>query len=108
VGLSGAAAAREVPTRMEPDDHVCICFRVSLRKLVNHMSRERPAVASQLADCLGAGTGCHWCVPFLRRLHSQWTAGQEPNLPVSPQDYALRRTRYHRIGRRDAAAERGE
>jgi NAD(P)H-nitrite reductase large subunit len=93
---------------MHLDDHVCLCFHVSLRKLVNYMEIERPAVASQLSDCLGAGTGCHWCVPFLKKLHRQWQEGQAPDLPVSPQEYAARRLRYHQVGVRDAKAEQGE
>ncbi len=92
---------------MLPDDHVCLCYRVSLRKLVNYMNRSRPGVPSQLSDCLGAGTGCHWCVPFLESLHRQWQNGEPPNLPVSPEQYAERRTAYHRSGRRDEAAEEG-
>jgi bacterioferritin-associated ferredoxin len=93
---------------MDPDDHVCLCFRVSQRKLVAFMNRERPEVASQLSECLGAGTGCHWCVPFLRKLHAQWQAGDLPDLAVSPEEYAKRRKAYHQSGQRDAAAERGE
>ena len=85
-----------------------MCHRVSLRKLINYLNRERPAVPSQLSECLGAGTGCHWCVPFLERLHVQWRRGETPHLPVSPQRYAARRSEYHRSGCRDAAAERGE
>jgi NAD(P)H-nitrite reductase large subunit len=86
---------------MQPDDHVCLCYRVSLRKLVNYMNRERPSVASQLSECLGAGTGCHWCVPFLERLHRQWENGEEPTLPVVPEQYAERRLAYHRSGTRE-------
>ena len=92
---------------MEPEDHVCLCYRVSLRKIVNYMNREHPRVPSQLSECLNAGTGCHWCVPFLKRLHGQWQNGETPDLPVSPQDYADRRSRYHRSGEHDAAAEEG-
>ena len=90
---------------MQPDDHVCLCFRVSLRKLQNHLERERPTVASQLSECLGAGTGCGWCVPFLRRLHAQHVAGTLPALDESPEDYAKRRTQY-RAGRRDGTYDR--
>ena len=86
---------------MDPDDHVCLCYRVSLRKLVNYMQREKPTVPSQLSECLGAGTGCHWCVPFLKRLHEQWQAGEEPMLPIAPAEYAKRRAEYHRTGERD-------
>ncbi len=85
---------------MKPDDLVCLCHRVSLRKLVNFMERERPVVASRLSECLGAGTGCHWCVPFLEELHRQWAAGEEPDLGVSPDEYATRRHTFHRTGER--------
>ena len=92
---------------VDPDDNVCLCFRVSQRKLVNYLNREKPTVPSQLADCLGAGTGCQWCVPFLWKLHEQWKAGEEPNLPISPESYAKRRAAYHQSGRRDPEAEQG-
>jgi bacterioferritin-associated ferredoxin len=93
---------------MDPDDHVCLCFRVSLRKLRAFMRQTEPTVASQLSECFGAGTGCQWCVPFLRKLHAQWEAGETPDLPLSPTEYAARRKRYHQLGTRDDAAERGE
>jgi len=93
---------------MQADDHVCVCFRVSQRKLVAFLKREKPAVASQLSECLGAGTGCQWCVPFLKKLHAQWQRGEEPNLPVSPEEYVKRRAAYHKAGVRDESAERGE
>jgi NAD(P)H-nitrite reductase large subunit len=93
---------------MNPDDHVCLCFRVSQRKLVNYVKREQPRVASQMSDCLGAGTGCRWCVPFLKKLFDQWQADEEPNLPVSPEEYVKRRASYHASGKRDDAAEHGE
>jgi bacterioferritin-associated ferredoxin len=86
---------------MDPDDSVCLCYRVSLRKLVNFMNREQPSVPSQLSDCLGAGTGCHWCVPFLKRLHDQWLNGETPKLSESPEQYARRRAEFHKTGRRD-------
>lgn len=93
---------------MNPDDHVCLCFRVSLRKLRTYMNREKPKVPSQLSECLGAGTGCQWCVPFLKKLHAQWERGESPQLPISPEAYASRRKQYHRTGERDDAANRGE
>ena len=79
---------------MERDDHVCLCFHVSLRKLQAYLAREKPRVPSQLSECLGAGTGCHWCVPFLEKLHRQWAEGEDPQLPVSPESYAKRRAAY--------------
>ena len=86
---------------MEPDDEVCLCFHVSLRKLANYLEREKPKVASQLSECLGAGTGCRWCVPFLVKLHEQAAAGGTPDLPVSPAEYARRRSRYRSTGERE-------
>ncbi|HWB20577.1 MAG TPA: (2Fe-2S)-binding protein [Phycisphaerales bacterium] len=93
---------------MDVDDHVCLCFRVSLRKISAYLQRENPSVPSQLSECLGAGTGCQWCVPFLKKLHAQHQRGETPDLPVSPEDYARRRASYHRTGRRDPAADSGE
>jgi len=93
---------------MHPDDHVCLCYRVSLRKLTAFMDRTQPTVPSQLSECLGAGTGCGWCVPFLTRLHDQHVHGEEPSLPIAPEQYARRRLAYHKTGQRDADAERGE
>ncbi len=87
---------------MKPDDHVCMCFHVSQRKLVNWLKREQPSVASRMSECLGAGTGCQWCVPFLTKLHAQWQAGEEPGLTVSPENYAKRRDVY-RTRRSDAS-----
>ncbi len=85
---------------MDPDDHVCLCFRVSLRKVRTFLNREDPPVASRLADCLGAGTGCQWCVPFLRKLHALKQAGETIDLPISPESYAARRATYRRTGTR--------
>ena len=92
---------------MEHDDLVCLCFRVSQRKLVNFMAREHPRVASQLSECLGAGTGCQWCVPFLRRLHAQWERGEQPDLPVSPEEYARRRAQYRSEARAARSPDAG-
>ena len=87
---------------MDPDDHVCLCFGVSKRKIVNYYRRERPAVASRINDALPAGTGCQWCVPFVRSLHRQVLAGEEtPDLPFSPAEYARQRASYRRTGRRE-------
>ena len=84
---------------MDPDDHVCLCFHVSQRKVVNYCKRERPAVASLISECLGAGTGCGWCVPYLKKLHRQVMEGvEQPDLPVSPEVYAQQRRRYRRLG----------
>ena len=85
---------------MEADDHVCLCYKVSLRKLVNYMEREQPRYPSQLSDCLGAGTGCQWCVPYLEQLYERWKNGETPMLEVAPSVYATLRKSYLADGRR--------
>jgi len=87
---------------MNDDDLVCLCFRVSKRKIVRYCQREKPPVASLISECLGAGTGCQWCVPFLKKLHEQAQAGEpNPDLPISPEEYAKRRANYRQTGERD-------
>ena len=76
---------------MDLDDEVCLCFRVSRRKLLAFVRVERPRVASQLSGCGGAGTGCGWCVPYLRKLFAQ-DAGELNELP--PEEYARRREEF--------------
>ena len=53
---------------MELDDELCLCFHVSKRKVINFLRVERPQRESQLSECHGAGTGCGWCRPFLKKL----------------------------------------
>ena len=87
---------------MNPDDEVCLCFHVTLRKVRTYLHREDPPVASLISECLGAGTGCRWCVPFLKHLHQQHTVGTVPDLAVSPEEYARSRLTYHETDERDA------
>lgn len=86
---------------MDPDDEVCLCFHVPLRKIRTYLAREDPPVASLISECLGAGTGCQWCVPFLKALHAQHQKGIEPDLKVSPEQYTKARSSFHKSGTRD-------
>lgn len=92
---------------MEPDDHVCLCYRVSLRKIRAYLRREDPAVASLLSECLGAGTGCGWCVPFLKELHRQHGADEPVDLRISPEKYVEERSVYRKTGERPGDAGGG-
>ena len=60
---------------MDLDAKICYCFHVSRRKLVNFVRRTQPKVPSQLSQCGGAGTGCGWCIPFLKQIFQQTTTG---------------------------------
>ena len=85
---------------MELDDELCLCFHVRKRKIVNYLRVHRPRVASQLSDCGSAGTGCGWCVPFLKKLHRQFleTATESTGEP-SARDYATARAAYVTAGK---------
>jgi NAD(P)H-nitrite reductase large subunit len=63
---------------LQDDDEICFCFHVSLRKVRNFCRIEQPRVASQISQCLSAGTGCGWCRPMLRRIHQQECKVEEP------------------------------
>ena len=85
---------------MNLDDNVCLCFHVTRRKLVNWARIYKPVVPSQLSQCGGAGTGCGWCVPFLKQIFLQETAaGEEVLGPLSAEEYARRRAEYVRAGK---------
>jgi bacterioferritin-associated ferredoxin len=56
---------------MMPDDTVCFCFHVSLRKIETFCAVEKPKHPSQISECLSAGSGCGWCVPMLTKIHQR-------------------------------------
>ena len=56
---------------LKADDTVCFCFHVTLRKVETFCSVEKPRVASEISECLSAGTGCGWCVPMLKKIHKR-------------------------------------
>ena len=89
---------------MNLDDKVCYCFHVTRRKLENFVRRERPQVVSQLSQCGGAGTGCGWCIPFLKQIFNQNLNELDQ---VSPSDYATQARELCQKWRRHAAARRG-
>ena len=77
---------------MGPDDRVCLCFRITRRKLETFVRLHKPRVASQLAECGGAGTGCGWCIPFIRQIFEADRRGDRLELEViNPEEYELRR-----------------
>ena len=85
---------------MELDDELCLCFHVTQRKVINYLRVERPQRVAQLADCHGAGTGCGWCRPFLKKLFdaAHDATPKSPELPSSDA-YARGRGRYVQAGK---------
>ena len=77
---------------MNLDDDICYCYRVSLRKLINFARRTQPKRPSQMTECLQAGTGCGWCVPFLKRIAQDPEGFESGEIRVD--DYADRRKTY--------------
>ncbi|MSR31879.1 MAG: (2Fe-2S)-binding protein [Gemmataceae bacterium] len=84
---------------MNPDVKICYCFHVTRRKLLNFLRLEKPQVASQLSECGGAGTGCGWCVPYLKKMHALCQSGQEGELPISVEEYEKGREEHIRSGK---------
>ena len=85
---------------MELDAQVCYCFHVSRRKLLNFIRLDKPKVPSQLSQCGAAGTGCGWCIPFLKQIHQQAVQGGTTDLEqLTPQEYEQRRAEYIRSGK---------
>jgi NAD(P)H-nitrite reductase large subunit len=82
---------------MEPDDKLCYCFHVSKRKVLNFIRLEKPRVASQLSECNGAGTGCGWCIPFLKRCFGDAAHPDADNMTAA--EYAQARGDYIREGK---------
>jgi len=84
---------------LQADDKICYCFHVPRRKIANFLRVERPQVASRISECGGAGTGCGWCVPFLKKYFQHWRDGTlELTDHLTPADYARQRARYIREG----------
>jgi NAD(P)H-nitrite reductase large subunit len=82
---------------MNLDAKVCYCFHVTRRKLLNFLRLEKPKVASQLSQCGGAGTGCGWCIRFLKQLFEQAQSGTTTELDdLTETEYAHRRSLYVR------------
>jgi NAD(P)H-nitrite reductase large subunit len=80
---------------VDPDDELCLCFHVTRRKVRSFLRVERPQRVGQLSECFGAGTGCGWCRPFLKKLFDQAVSegSLDADLP-SADDYARMRQRY--------------
>lgn len=83
---------------MGPDDKICYCYNVPLRKLWNYALRHRLQRPSQLSECLGAGTGCGWCIPILKKIfeRAQAEGDNAPQIDMTPEEYAARRQEYIR------------
>lgn len=70
----------------KPDDTICFCFHVPLRKIEAFCRIEKPTAASQISDCLSAGTGCGWCRPMLKKIHLRICGSHDPWWRQSPAD----------------------
>ncbi len=83
------------------DDLICYCFHVSKRKIFNFLRIHRPRRASQLSECGGAGTGCGWCIPYLKRYFAAMQCGDasECDDSLTAEEYAAQRERYIEEGK---------
>ncbi len=90
---------------MEHDDTICYCFHITKRKILNFIRVHRPRRASQISECGGAGTGCGWCVSYLKRYfaESQGDLAAESDI-ASAAEYARQRAEYIKAGHGKPAA----
>ena len=80
---------------MDLDAKLCYCFHISKRKVVNFIRQRQPKRASQVSECFGAGTGCGWCVPFLKKLHREIVGdGIVEGDDITPEEYEALRAAY--------------
>jgi NAD(P)H-nitrite reductase large subunit len=85
---------------VELDDKICLCFHVSKRKILNYIRVQKPRVASEISQCGGAGTGCGWCIPFLKKYFEQSRLAEGAAAdPVTSDEYARGRGDYIREGK---------
>ena len=89
---------------MQPDDTICYCFHISQRKILNFIRVHQPRRASQISECGGAGTGCGWCVPYLKRYFAAAAGEEQPSDTLTPEEYARQRAAYIRAGHGKPAA----
>jgi len=82
------------------DDTICYCFHVTKRKIVNFIRIRKPRRASQVSECGGAGSGCGWCVSYLRRYFAEASGQSSENISegLTAQQYAQQRGEYIRSG----------
>ncbi len=83
---------------MELDDTICYCFHVSKRKIVNFIRIHKPRRPSQVSQCGGAGTGCGWCVSYLKRYFNEASGEESGADAITPEEYAQQRAEYIAAG----------
>jgi len=84
-------------TPVDPlDQEICVCFHVRRRKIEAFCRREKPKVISLVSQCLSAGTGCGWCIPFLKAVHAEVLAGGPHFEMPTEEEYLAKRKEYHR------------
>jgi len=85
---------------MQLDDTICYCFHVSKRKILNFIRVRQPRRASQVSECGGAGTGCGWCVPYLKKYFEDAQSSIAPaEDALTPTEYAHAREEYIAAGK---------
>jgi NAD(P)H-nitrite reductase large subunit len=84
---------------LELDDTICYCFHVSKRKIVNFIRIHKLRRPSQVSQCGGAGTGCGWCVSYLKRYFAESQHGPTAEERLTPEEYARQRAAYIAAGK---------
>src|SRR5215467_1286186 len=91
--------ARVIIHHVNLDDTICYCFHVPKRKIINFIRIHQPRRASQISECGGAGTGCGWCIPYLKRYFDEAQTGETADESITPEEYERLRAGYIRAGK---------
>lgn len=84
---------------MKDTDKICYCFHVSKRKIINFIRLHKPRVPSQISECQGAGTGCGWCIPYLKKYFREMQSGEaDQQDAMTAAEYANARASYIKEG----------
>ena len=55
-----------------------------------------------MSECLGAGTGCGWCIPILKKIHESVidsaSESTDVEIDMTPAQYARQRDDYRTSG----------
>ena len=85
---------------MELDYTICYCFHVSKWKILNYIRIHQARRPSQISQCGGAGTGCGWCVSYLKRYFEESSpTGESATEAITPDEYARQRAAYIAAGK---------
>jgi len=76
-----------------------LLFPCEQAEIVNYIRIHKLRRPSQVSQCGGAGTGCGWCVSYLKRYFEEAAGSDERDADaITPEEYAQQRAAYIAAG----------